>query len=146
MQPISLPRVQQVPQQVTTAQGTWGTVALSDLQPSLNEASFPLVAVPWSLVSSVLDQKVLSEAMFKKKKKKNLLLQRVCNRPRTLTIFHSSRNSAFGVQASTSLEHWGTEVDTQTEKPSVWVEGTWNLLGKQVPYPQTNAMTRKCFL
>ncbi|XP_032739618.1 DNA-binding protein RFX2 isoform X2 [Lontra canadensis] len=50
MQPISLPRVQQVPQQI------------------------------------------------------------VRHRPRKLTVFHPFRALAFGVQASTSIEHWGTEV------------------------------------
>ncbi|XP_012900824.1 DNA-binding protein RFX2 isoform X2 [Mustela putorius furo] len=50
MQPISLPRVQQVPQQI------------------------------------------------------------VRHRPRKLTVFHPFRAPAFGVQASTSIEHWGTEV------------------------------------
>ena len=31
MQPLSLPRVQQVTQQVTTAQGTWDTVGMACL-------------------------------------------------------------------------------------------------------------------
>lgn len=67
----------------------------------------------------------------------------VSNRPRKLMVFHSCRNSAFGVQASTSIEHWGTGVDTQTEKPGFWIEGTWNFPGKQVLCPQTNAMTQE---
>lgn len=50
------------------------------------------------------------------------------------------------MQASTSTEHWATKVDTQMEKPSFWVEGTLNLLGKQVLYPQTNAMTQEVLL
>ncbi|VCW70223.1 unnamed protein product [Gulo gulo] len=86
MQPISLPRVQQVPQQI------------------------------------------------------------VRHRPRKLTIFHPFRTPAFGVQASTSIEHWGTEVDTQTEKPRFRTQGTWNSLGKQAQRPQTSAMTQEVLL
>ena len=66
MQPISLPRVQQVPQQVTIAQVKQDTSALSDPVPSLDNAPFSVVAIALSLISSALYQKVLLKAMFKK--------------------------------------------------------------------------------
>ncbi|KAK2489969.1 hypothetical protein MC885_016444 [Smutsia gigantea] len=39
----------------------------------------------------------------------------VRNKPEKAMIFDSFRSSAFGVQASTSIEHWGAERDTQTD-------------------------------
>lgn len=112
MQPISLPRVQQVPQQVTSAQGPRDTVAHSGLGRSLDGALFSAAALPLSDNFSSVPEGSFGSYV---KKKKNLFLQIACNKPRKLMIYHSFRNAAFGVHSSTSTERWGAEVDTQTE-------------------------------
>lgn len=43
MQPLSLPRVQQVPQQVTTAQGMWDTVGMGCLGASIRMTVLPFL-------------------------------------------------------------------------------------------------------
>lgn len=108
MQQISLPRVQQVPQQVTTAQVTRDTLALSDLEPS--ELCF-LFCHCCSFFFDVFSSS--PEGSFEAMFLKNLLLQIVLQHTKIADGLSFIQKFRFGVQALHRA--MGAEVDRQTD-------------------------------
>lgn len=105
-------------------------MARSTLEPCLNDdACFSVVAVPFRLMRSVPYQKVLLEAVLKKKKK-SFAADRLHQAKKTYDLSFIQIFSLWGT-GEPLARAWGAAVDTQADRGGFWIGGAPSPLGRQ---------------